>query len=60
MSIKDLIGQAYNKDAESFEATFNDVMASKVETAIGAKYDSMFGAPEAVEADTQEVSVEEE
>ena len=43
MSIKDMINQAYSKDASGFEATFNSVMADKVETALGSKFDSMYG-----------------
>lgn len=61
MDIKDLINQAYNKDAESFEKTFDGIMAGKVEDAIGAKYDSMFGAPvQEVEAGSEDISVDEE
>ena len=52
MSIKDLINQAYNKDATGFETTFNSIMGEKMSGAIEAKYDEMFGA--------QEVEVEEE
>lgn len=43
MSIKDMISQAHSKDASGFEATFNSIMADKVETALGAKFDSMYG-----------------
>ena len=57
MSIKDLINQAYSKDAESFENTFADIMADKMESALGVKYDEMFGSDEVVE---EEVDLEEE
>ena len=56
MSIKDLINQAYTKDAESFESTFADIMADKMESALGAKYDEMFGTEETFE---EEVDLEE-
>lgn len=46
MSVKDLINQAYNKDAEAFEATFDSIMSDRMSSAIGAKYDEMFGAEE--------------
>lgn len=46
MSIKDMINSALNKDATNFETAFDSVMADKVETAIAAKYDSMFGGSE--------------
>ena len=52
MSIKDLINQAYTKDAGAFEKTFDAIMAEKMGSAIETKYDDMFGA--------QEVAVEEE
>lgn len=56
MSIKDLINQAYNKDAGAFETTFKSVMDEKMGSAIEAKYDEMFGAQDVEE----EVEVEEE
>ena len=61
MSIKDLINQAYNKDAGAFEATFDSIMSEKMGNAIGAKYDDMFGAQEAeVEEAVEEVEIEVE
>jgi hypothetical protein len=57
MSIKDLIDQAYNKDAGAFEQTFDAIMSEKMSNAIGAKYDEMFGAQEEVE---EEVVTEDE
>jgi hypothetical protein len=44
MSVSDLIKNAVDKDAGTFENTFNSVMADKMTAAIGQKYDSMFGA----------------
>lgn len=41
-----MINHAYAKDATQFEKAFGEVMADKVETALGAKFDSMYGAPE--------------
>lgn len=62
--VKDMINHAYNKDATEFEAAFNQVMASKMEVSLGAKFDSMYGSPaeESVEADleTTEAPVEAE
>jgi hypothetical protein len=57
MSIKDMINQAYSKDASGFEATFNDIMASKMGDAIGAKFDSMYGG-EQMELPLEEPEVE--
>lgn len=59
MSIKDLINQAYNKDAGAFETTFKSIMDEKMGSAIEAKYDEMFGAQD-VEEEVEEVEVEEE
>jgi len=42
MSIKDMIHSALSKDASEFEKAFDSVMAGKVETAVAAKYDSMY------------------
>lgn len=58
MSIKDLINQAYTKDAEAFEKTFDSIMSEKMSDAIGAKYDEMFGAQE--EEVSEEVETEDE
>jgi len=60
MSIKDLINQAYNKDAGAFETTFKSVMDEKMGSAIEAKYDEMFGAQDVEEEVEEEVEVEEE
>lgn len=63
MSVSDLIKNAMDKDAGSFETSFNTVMADKMTAAIETKYDSMFGAPveagEPVEAETS-VEIESE
>tara|TARA_B110000967_G_scaffold169831_1_gene179479 strand:- start:80 stop:247 length:168 start_codon:yes stop_codon:yes gene_type:complete len=55
MSVSDLIKSAMDKDAGTFESSFNNIMADKMATAIETKYDSMFGASaEAnVEVDTE-------
>ena len=58
MSVSDLIKSAVDKDAGSFESSFNSVMADKMTAAIETKYDSMFGASTDsvdvdVEADTE-------
>jgi hypothetical protein len=44
MSVSDLIKSAMDKDANSFESSFNSIMADKMTAAIETKYDSMFGA----------------
>lgn len=49
MSVKDMINHAYSKNATEFETAFNSIMADKVEAALGAKFDSMYGAPEVAE-----------
>ncbi len=54
MSVSDLIKSAVDKDAGSFESSFNSVMADKMTAAIETKYDSMFGAS----TDSVEVDVE--
>jgi len=48
MSVSDLIKNAVDKDAGTFENTFNSVMADKMTAAIETKYDSMFGASQEV------------
>ena len=61
MSVSDLIKNAMDKDASSFESSFNSIMADKMTAAIGQKYDSMFGAPaEAGEPVEEPVEVEAE
>ena len=56
MSVSDLNKSAVDKDAGSFESSFNSVMADKMTAAIETKYDSMFGAS----TDSVEVDVEED
>jgi|TARA_B110000902_G_scaffold261435_1_gene336208 hypothetical protein len=56
MSVSDLIKSAMDKDAGSFESSFNGIMADKMTSAIETKYDSMFGAT----ANSAEVDVESE
>ena len=63
MSVSDLIKSAIDKDANSFEGSFNSIMADKMTAAIGQKYDSMFGASQEVEVaevDTEVAEVEAE
>ena len=61
MSVSDLIKNAVEKDAGTFENTFNSVMADKMTAAIEQKYDSMFGAStEAGEPVEVEVAPESE
>ena len=57
MSVSDLIKSAIDKDANGFEGSFNSIMADKMTSAIGQKYDSMFGAEA---GETVEVEVESE
>ena len=53
MSVSDLIRSAVDKDAGSFESSFNNIMADKMASAIETKYDSMFGSSSnSVEVDT--------
>ena len=56
MSVKDLIQKAASKDAGGFEASFKDIMADKMLSAIETKYTSMF-APEEISAE-QDVEAE--
>jgi hypothetical protein len=44
MNIADLIKNASEKDALNFEKSFNSVMADKMQSAVSAKYDQMFGS----------------
>lgn len=60
MSVKDMINHAHNKDASSFETAFADVMAGKVEDALGAKFDDMFGDPATEEEVEAQAEVETE
>lgn len=53
MSVKDLIKSAFEKDASSFETTFNSVMGEKMEAALSAKYDEMFAVEEEAELDEE-------
>lgn len=53
MSVKDLIKSAFEKDASSFETSFNAVMGEKMEAALSAKYDEMFSVEEEAELDEE-------
>jgi|TARA_B110000858_G_scaffold189585_1_gene236516 hypothetical protein len=57
MSIRDLIRTAVEKDAEGFEAHFNDIMSDRQISAVETKYNNMFG----VEDDSEpEIEIDEE
>jgi|TARA_R110000796_G_scaffold183966_2_gene300544 hypothetical protein len=54
MGVKDLIQKAVSKDAGGFEASFKDIMADKMLSAIETKYTSMFSPEEvSVEPDAE-------
>lgn len=55
MSVKELIYHAVQKDASTFEAQFNDIMADRMTAAIEAKYASMFSPTETeLQSETEE------
>jgi hypothetical protein len=58
-AIRDLIKTAMDKDATGFEANFAQAIAPKLDDALSAKYDAMFGGKPAVE-ETDEVEAETE
>jgi hypothetical protein len=58
MSVSDLIKSAIDKDANSFEGSFNNIMADRMTAAIGQKYDSMYGASDVGEPVEMEAQVE--
>ena len=58
MSVSDLIKSAIDKDANSFEGSFNNIMADRMTSAIGQKYDSMYGASDVGEPVEMEAQVE--
>ena len=69
--IKNLIRSAMEKDADGFETNFDTAVAPKLDAALTAKYDEMFGKPageevaieteaEAEVDDTSETEEEEE
>ena len=60
MDIKDLLNAAMTKDAITFETAFSEIMAGKMETAIAAKYDSMFSEAKACEDDMEDEEDDEE
>jgi len=45
-NIRDMIATAFSGDASAFEKGFDGIMADKMNSAISAKYDSMFGSSE--------------
>lgn len=60
MSIKDLIQTAYDKNASAFENAFNDIMSSRMESAISDKYDEMFESKYEDEEDEDEDNEDED
>jgi hypothetical protein len=58
MSVSDLIKSAIDKDANSFEGSFNNIMADRMTSAIGQKYDSMYGASDVGEPVEMEAQAE--
>ena len=58
MSVSDLIKSAIYKDANTFETSFNNIMADRMTSAIGQKYDSMYGASDVGEPAEMEAQVE--
>ena len=58
--IKDMIKAASEKDATGFEAAFQNAISPKIDAALSAKYDDMFGVEaEATEAEVESSDVEE-
>jgi|SRR6056300_317989 len=54
-AIKNLIKSASEKNVSEFESNFSDAMGPKIEDALSAKYDAMFGTAEVkVEEDAEE------
>ncbi|MDB4786266.1 hypothetical protein OAG36_00880 [bacterium] len=58
MSVSDLIKSAIDKDANNFETSFNNIMADRMTSAIGQKYDSMYGASDVGEPVEMEAQVD--
>ena len=51
--IKNLIRSAMDKDADAFETNFDTALAPKLDAALTAKYDEMFGKPAGEEVETE-------
>ena len=51
--IKNLIRSAMEKDADAFETNFDTAVAPKLDAALTAKYDEMFGKPAGEEVATE-------
>lgn len=51
--IKNLIRSAMDKDADAFEKNFDTAVAPKLDAALTAKYDEMFGKPAGEEVETE-------
>lgn len=59
-NIVDMIKSAVEKDASSFENTFDTVMASKMDSALQAHYDSTYNVAEPETATPVETELETE
>jgi hypothetical protein len=59
-NIVDMIKSAVEKDASSFENSFDTVMASKMDNALQAHYDSTYNVAAEVEATPVETELETE
>ena len=59
-NIVDMIKSAVDKDASSFENTFDTVMASKMDSALQAHYDSTYNVAEPETATPVETELETE
>jgi hypothetical protein len=59
-TIRNLIKSAVNKDAVQFEADFDQAIAPKLDAALSAKYDEMFGKPPVDEVEEEIEEVEED
>lgn len=59
-AIKDLIKSAMNKNATEFESSFDQAIAPKLDAALSAKYDEMFGKPAAEEIEDEDAEAVEE
>ena len=60
MSIKDLINSAFEKDASSFEKTFEEIMDEKMDSTIASKYNEMFGSSDLDEGYKKKMKEEDE
>lgn len=59
VTIKDLISSAADKDPSEFESKFSAIMSDKLNDALEAKYDDMFGVSREAN-ETSDVDLEQE